>query len=972
MDFARQILTLIQSPRYRPLRTRELARELRVRRGDWPEFLETLGRLESRGQVEISRSGQVRSPRGTGSGRGSANSSTMAGSSDDDRRRNSPQRGIGTRGTLRRTKSGAGLFLPDEEPVSEPWWVPPEELADAFSGDVVFAEKLGRTTSSGQPCARVLEVISRAMETFVGTYFEARGQGWVVLDGGHVDTPIAVGDPGAKGARPQDKVVIEMVVFPRPGRAGEAVITRVLGARGETGVDTMSILVQFGIPHEFSEDVLADARAAAHSFHEQDLTGRLDLTNETIITIDPVDARDFDDAISLRRTDEGHWQLGVHIADVSHFVPEGSAIDDEARRRGTSVYLPDLVVPMLPEVLSNALASLQAGHVRFTLSALLELDATGMVRSAEFARSAIRVTRRFAYEEVFALLQDEHRSDTASQLANPVAGHQPESDHQPADEASTGSATAPLRAGAINRSASQPSEDAEFGAGLLSDDEPAQAASQSSERAVDPAGTLAEPLTPAVDAQIPAVETPMVEEVIAVADAPDDEGEHVPPMGTAEPVPPEIRQLLAEMYELAMCLRRRRFRQGALELDLPEIKIDLNRNGTVTGAHRVAHDFSHQMIEEFMLIANVAVARRLNELNIPFLRRIHGSPDEVRMQEFAKFVGPLGYKLTNPQSRSDLQRLLRQARGQPTEFAVHYGLLRRLRQAEYSPLDEGHYALAEDDYCHFTSPIRRYPDLTVHRLLIAVLEQARVPQGAADPRLIELGKHCSKTERRAESAERELIRVKLLTFMARRIGWELNATVTGVERFGMFLTGVELPAEGMIHVTGLPRDLYDFDGTAHALIGRRSGLQFRLGDCYRVKVAAVDLVKRTLDFELIGRGERVTNLGPIGPHTVTADNSESTDDDADQGDGRRLGDEDGGPWPDVDSGPNSSGFGAASVKSDRGDRSFEASRKDRRRAARKPGGGSGAQTGGRRSGGRTGSSAQPGAKPGRKGSRRPR
>ena len=577
---------------------------------------------------------------------------------------------------------------------------------------------------------RVVEILQRATRTFVGTYLERDEQGFVQVDGTILSDPVFVGDPGAKGAQPGDKVVFEMVRFPSHQRGGEGVLTKVLGPRGEPGVDTLSIIHEFGLADEFPEEVHEAARQQAEKFNEDDLEGRLDLTNETIVTIDPVDARDFDDAISLSRSDDGHWHVGVHIADVAHFVRPGTALDREAYRRGTSTYLPDRVLPMLPELISNSLASLQQGKVRFTKSAMMEFSPEGIPLHSEFANSAIKVTKRFAYEEVMPIIREPER-------------------HK---------------------------------------------------------------------ARISA----------------------------------KVRQLLARMYELAMLLRARRFALGALELTMPEVKIDFDKQGRVSGAHVAAHDPSHQIIEEFMLAANIAVATALDDRSIPFLRRAHGDPDEAKLRSFGQFVTSLGYPLKRFQSRTDLQRLLETVHGTPHMHAVNYAFLRSLKQAEYSPEPIGHYALAAENYCHFTSPIRRYPDLTVHRLV------DRLATGKTEtpfPGFVEstvTGQHCSRTERRSEQAERELIKVKLLTYMSNRIGDEFEAVITGVQDWGFFCQAVEIPAEGLVHVSTLDDDTYRFDAAAHLLEGRRAGRQYRLGASVRVVVAHVDVDRRQLDFRLAG------------------------------------------------------------------------------------------------------------------------
>jgi ribonuclease R len=602
---------------------------------------------------------------------------------------------------------------------------------DAVTGDTVRVRlAAGRDTRRPGPAGEIVEVVTRRTTRFVGRYYEAANAGWVRVDGTIFAKPVAVGDPGAKGVQENDKVVVEMVRFPRYGREGEGVVVEVLGAAGDPGVDTLTIINEFGLPGPFPEAVLEDARRQAARFAEEVPADRRDLTGHVVITIDPVDARDFDDAISLERIERGHWLLGVHIADVSHFVREGSPLDQEAAARGTSVYLPDRVIPMLPEIVSNNLASLQPGRIRYARTCWIEFSPEGIPIDATVERSAIKSRRRFAYEEVDVFLAD-----------------------------------------------------------------------------------------------------PDTREVEMTA---------------------AVRSLLGRMRDLARLLRSRRMARGSLELVMPEVKIDLDRSGRVTGAHVVENTESHQIIEEFMLAANEAVARALAASGGGFLRRIHAAPDPRKLRQLTEFVTELGFEVDSLESRFELQRLLDMARGRPEEHAVHYAVLRSLTRACYGPQEDGHFALASDCYCHFTSPIRRYPDLTVHRAL-DLLAAGRKPP---DEGLLQLGDECSQLERRAEAAERELVKLKLLLYLSGRIGSEMEGVVTGVEPFGLFVQGIDLPAEGLVAVDALPDDRYRYDRASHVLAGTRAGNTFRLGDRVRVEVARVDLDRRLLELRLVQRSKR--------------------------------------------------------------------------------------------------------------------
>ncbi|MEO0530290.1 MAG: ribonuclease R [Planctomycetota bacterium] len=656
-------------------------------------------------------------------------------------------------GTLRRISSGDAFVRPEGTPASAERdldiFVSAGQSGDAASGDIVRLAVSSRSGPRGKPNGRVVDIVERATNVFVGTYDELNGSAVVEIDGKVFGEPIYVGDPGAKGAKVGDKVVIEMVRFPSQVRDGEGVITKVLGDSGAPGVDTLAVKYEFGLPGDFPDEVLEDSRKQAEAFDESVADGRRDLTSETVITIDPKTARDFDDAISLKRQDNGHWELGVHIADVSHFVPVKTALDNEAYDRATSVYLPDEVIPMLPEIISNNLASLQPDKVRYAMTAVIEFTPDGAPIQCDVFKSAIKSCRRFTYEEVDKYLVAKDLIGESS----PLAGTK---------------------------------------------------------------GVLPYDLTPEVDT------------------------------------------LLAGMYELAMILRKRRFERGSLELHMPEVVIDLDDDGRVSGAHTAVNTESHQMIEEFMLAANEGVARRLADAGQLFLRRVHGSPDPRKSRALTEFARSLGFKVDNLQDRFELQELLDKVKGDPRQHAVNFATLRSMQKAVYSPEDEGHYALASECYCHFTSPIRRYPDLTVHRLVDA-LNKHEAGDGPkpvnelAD--LMQKGDHCSEREGRAATAERELKKVKLLNYLSDKIGTEMDGVITGVEKFGVFIMGRDLPAEGFIHITALGDDYYDYDRASHSITGRRAGATFRLGDPVRVAVAKVDVDARELDFRYLGRAK---------------------------------------------------------------------------------------------------------------------
>lgn len=743
------VLAHVLSQRYQPVKPRVIAKQLNLPSEQQKALKLAIRRLVAAGKLVYGAGHLVKPPAAAKRAPGPKKKesrppasrppeNSLVGKSREREKEKASPRSAGSNtvvGTFRRTSKGFGFVRPQGSKRGDKAgdiYIAAGSTKDASDRDTVRV-RLGRSQARGRGgilrvAGEIIEILERDTHRFVGVYKERGDTSFVEVDGKVFVQPVPVGDPGAKGASPNDKVVIEMVRFPTHQHSGEAVIVEVLGARGDPGVDTLSIIHEFGLPLDFSEDVLADARAQADAFDES-LGNRLDLTKDTIITIDPVDARDFDDAVSLRRTDQGHWLLGVHIADVAHFVKLRSPLDREARERATSVYLPDRVIPMLPEVISNNLASLQPHKVRYALSALMEFTPDGAYIGCEVKRSAIQSVRRFTYEEV-----DEYLADREAWRRK---------------------------------------------------------------------------------------------------------------------LGPKVWQLVADMHELAMILRARRLQGGAVELTLPEVKIDLDKRGDVVGAHLVKNTESHQMIEEFMLAANEAVARLLSAAGLHFLRRVHEPPDPRKLQTLTTFVRELGIECESLESRFEIKRVVASVAGKPEEHAINYAVLRSMQKAIYAPSDEGHYALNKEHYCHFTSPIRRYPDLTVHRM-IESLARGKRPVDDLE-RMTMLGEHCSEREQRAEAAERELKKVKLLTYLSKRLGEQMDAVITGVEDFGLFAQGVDLPAEGLIHVDTLDDDHYRFDSATHSLAGYRSGNQYRLGDRVRVQVASVDIDRRELDFRIVKR-----------------------------------------------------------------------------------------------------------------------
>lgn len=764
-----KVLVFVTSPEYRPMKPRMILKSLRLPEDQYRDLRRAIKHLVSQGRViyganhlvlAVARNGQVRTKGPLETDSTALEGSQVVSGEVVGVYRAAPSMGYGfvevPRAATISSPAGAEQSGPGDGQATEALpkaqlpvkmpdiFIPETRKLNAMDGDTVRVQ-LRRSMRNGQRGSKesprhvsgrlegeIVEILSRKRREFTGT-FQTEGQkSFVWLDGAKLEHPVSIGDVRGLPLENNDKVVVELVKFPDEFQAGEAVILKVLGSMRNPAVDTTAVMIQFSLPEEFPEAVIEDARAQADRFSEDSIPeGRRDLTSVPTLTIDPVDARDFDDAISLSRNDRGNWELQVHIADVAFFVPAGSVLDQEARLRGNSVYLPDRVIPMLPETISNHLASLQPDRNRLAKTVFMEYSPEGVLLHAEVFNSVIRNAFRFNYEQIDQYLAD--------------------------------------------------------------------------------------------------------------------------PEPWKERLSPTIFQLVRDMHTLAMQLRGIRKRDGSVELSLPEVKVDLDKLGKVKGAHVVHHTESHQMIEEFMLAANQAVASWLDRLKLPFIRRAHAPPDTLKIRRLNQFIRALGIPANEMQDRFEIQRVIDSVKGKTTEFAVNYAILKSMSKAVYQCEFERHYALNMTHYCHFTSPIRRYPDLVVHRIVDKLVKGANAQENTEV--LEQLGEHCSHTEQNAENAERELVRVKLLHFLEKRVGQMLTGIVWGVKQNGLIVRGIEIPVDGMVPVDRLPQDRYRFDRDTHTLEGYRTGNQFRLGDELIVRVERVDLARRHLDFRL----EKVTH-----------------------------------------------------------------------------------------------------------------
>ena len=630
--------------------------------------------------------------------------------------------------------SGDALLKPGFRREEADHFIDKRQLKGALHGDLVLVKRLGRKARPDDwklPEANVLKILSHRSDTLVGT-LETDGDGrrWLAPYDPKMSIELQVLDADDI---PEDHYVVVRV---ERGKRPTGHVVEDLGNIETPGTDVLVILRHYQIPEEFPPVVLQEAASFPADPGPDDWAGREDLREQVIITIDGATARDFDDAVTVERLDNGTFRLGVHIADVAHYVKEGRALDQEAYRRGTSVYYPDRAIPMLPEALSNGLCSLRPHVPRLTMSAFLDINREGKVINRRFAETVIQSHRRMTYDEVRRILEEP-----------------------------------------------QPGDAEEYG-----------------------------------------------------------------------PVLP----LLREMHLLMSILHHARMKRGSIDFDLPEGNVELGTDGTVVGVTAAERHVAHRIIEEFMLAANEAVAYELETTQVPALYRVHDAPSPDRLTELREVLRPFGIDLRGNYDAlhpTFLQEVLGQVQGKKEEPFISSVVLRTMQRALYSPECRGHYALAARWYAHFTSPIRRYPDLVVHRGLKALLNGKQQAWAEIAERLIEMGEHTSMTERRAEQSERDLLQWKKVRFLADRVGETFTGRITGVQPFGLFVQLDTYYVDGMVPIRTMADDYYVYEQDAHRLIGSNNRRTFQLADEVEVELTGVSLRHRGLDLKIAGMPE---------------------------------------------------------------------------------------------------------------------
>ncbi len=700
-------MDLVAAEFYVPMKEKELAVMLQVSKEDRGELNRILNELLVEGRLSLTKKGKF----------------IKAKRSDKE-----------LIGTFISHPKGFGFVEIDGR--DEDLYIPEDFVNGAFHKDTVKVALLSGQNGRRQE-AQVIEVLARGMRQIVGIYDKSnKNYGFVIPDNTKISDDIFVPVERSKGAVSGHKVVCEITDYGKNNRKPEGKVTEILGHANDPGVDIMSIVKGYELPIEFSEKIMNQVERVANEVSEADMVGRRDLRDLQMVTIDGEDAKDLDDAVSLTK-DGTYYQLGVHIADVTNYVQENSALDWEARERGTSVYLVDRVIPMLPHKLSNGICSLNAGENRLALSCLMTIDTKGEVVSHEIVESVIKVDRRMSYTSVKKILEDKDEIETKSYQ--------------------------------------------------------------------------------------------------------------------------ELVPMFELMRELAGILREKRKKRGSIDFDFPESKIVLDKQGHPIEIKPYERNVATKIIEDFMLIANETVAEHFHWMELPFLYRTHDNPDPEKISKLSTFIRNFGYSIKNKQEEihpKELQKLLAKIEDTPEEALISRLTLRSMKQAKYTINCTGHFGLACSYYCHFTSPIRRYPDLQIHRI---IKEQIR---GRLNEKRIEhyneilpeVAKHSSEMERRADEAERETDKLKKVEFMEARVGEIYEGIISSITTWGVY---VELSntIEGMIHVSMLPGDYFYYDSETYEMVGQATNIRYKLGQTLKVKVNATDKILRTIDFVIPQEGE---------------------------------------------------------------------------------------------------------------------
>jgi len=636
-----------------------------------------------------------------------------------------------TEGIFEANERGFGFVRTEDESESD-IFIPPADTLGAWDGDRVEVRIVSKGDEKRGPEGVVVKIKERNRKKIIGKLEKSKNFGFVIPMGNKILNDIFIPKSEFNGARNNEIVAVEIIKWPKGRRAAEGKVVKRFGKNGKPGADILAIMYEHELIEDFPDDVLAETEKIPEKIFEKEYKKRKDLRNLRMVTIDGEDAKDLDDAVSVEKAENGNYILGVHIADVSYYVKEGSPLDKEAYERGTSVYLVDRVIPMLPRKLSNGVCSLNAGEDRLAFTVMMEIDKTGKVINSEMFKSIINVNERMNYSDVTAIL--------------------------------------------VNKDKELIKRYKEF--------------------------------------------------------VPD----------------------FKLMEKLSQILRKRRTERGSIDFEIPEAKVILDENGKPVEVKKYEITVSNNIIEDFMLAANETVAEKFFKLEVPFMYRVHDLPDTEKSENFSEFIYNYGYKIKglNTLKPKAFQELLKEIKGKPEEKIISALMLRAMQQARYSPENTGHFGLAAEYYCHFTSPIRRYPDLFIHRVMSELTENDY--KFKSDRRVKKLkklasdgAKHSSEKEREAQLAERDSVDLKKAEYMKNFIGEKFTGVISSVTSFGFFVE-LDNTIEGLVRVENIPDDYYIFNEKRYALVGERTHKVYRLGDTVEVILSAADIETRKIDF----------------------------------------------------------------------------------------------------------------------------
>ncbi|MGX9135794.1 ribonuclease R [Rummeliibacillus sp. JY-2-4R] len=719
-----RLLEFMREEDYKPLTVEELEDQFGFRDADeFKELVKTLVKLEQQGDVVRTRTNRYGLP---------------------DRMNYLQGKFIGH-------AKGFGFVAPAEQGMDDVF-IPPTDVNGAINGDTVLI-RVSNTTSGDRREGAVIKIIERGTTKVVGTFQANRGFGFVVPDDKKLSMDVFISKDNTLGAMDGHKVVAEILEWPGVHRSATGIVTKILGHKNDPGVDILSIIHKHDITVDFPQEVIDAARAVPDEISDKDREGRRDLRDQMIVTIDGETAKDLDDAVTVTKNDDGTYKLGVHIADVSYYVTDGSALDREAYDRATSVYLTDRVIPMIPHRLSNGICSLNPQVDRLTLSCEMTINKNGEVIDHDIFQSVIKTTERMTYTNVFKILEE--------------------------DDAELKERYAPL--------------------------------------------------------------VPMFE----------------------------------DMRDLAMILNNRRMKRGAVDFDFKESYVVVDEDGWPTDILLRDRSVAERIIEEFMLVANETVAEHVNRMALPFIYRIHEDPKPEKLQRFFEFITNFGLVIRgtgNTVEPRALQEILDSVKDEPEYPVISTMMLRSMQQAKYSPECLGHFGLSTEFYTHFTSPIRRYPDLIVHRLIRTYIinnDKSKETVSYWGSQMDEIADHTSSRERRAVDAERDTESLKKAQYMSDKIGEKFTGIVSSITNFGMFIE-LENTIEGLVHISNMTDDYYNFDDRQMVMIGERTGRIFHIGDEVEISVLEVNIDESAIDFEIVGMPKATNRTRRQAPVVIRA------------------------------------------------------------------------------------------------------